>query len=404
MSHKHYTVRAAHCDYRASEDEIYAALCRATEPLERSWTRLEKAGRILLKFNMVKRPEMVQYYAGRRRELVDEAVCRAVLRLLRERTSADLVATDTFPYSRDHRVPENHNYRFLLDEFGVSFVDSSLPPFAWYDVPGGGSMFDRYRLHACLGEADEFVSVAKLKSHAFMGLTLATKNLFGLPPMIPPEGRSRSYYHHLIRLPYLLPDLARIADPCLNVVEALTGQTGREWDGEGRVSNALLVGDHATATDACGAHLMGADPTADWPAPPFRRDRNHLLVAAERGYGTVDLDQIDFESEVRAPIGEYDSVGTDSYETVANWRRTTCEQGLVYARERERLVAGYAGQFIYLQAGEVVWSGSDPSHLGSRRQLSGRHKDSALWLKYVDPEEKEGERFEVYEECLAALA
>ena len=29
--------------------------------------------------------------------------------------------------------------------------------------------------------------------------------------------------------------------------------------------------------------------------------------------------------------------------------------------------------------------------------LSGERKDSALWLKKVDPEECEGEHFEVYE-------
>ena len=54
------------------------------------------------------------------------------------------------------------------------------------------------------------VSIAKMKNHAFMGITLTLKNLFGLPPMIPPEGRTRSYYHHIIRLSYVLPDLGLI--------------------------------------------------------------------------------------------------------------------------------------------------------------------------------------------------
>ena len=401
MSNREYAVRASHCDHRATDEEIYQVLKRTTDPLERSWERLEKARRILLKFNMIKYPEKVEYFEGRRRELVDDAVCRAVLRLLRERTTAELVVTDTFTYSDDGLVPADFNYGHLLEEFGVAFVDSSLPPFAWYEVPGGGAMFARYLLNACIGEADEFVSVAKLKNHAFMGVTLAIKNLFGLPPLVPPEGRSRSYYHHLIRLSYLLPDLARITDPCLNIIEGLTGQSGREWGGEGRISNALVAGDNPTATDACGAHLMGCDPAADWPTPPFRRDRNHLLIAAQHGHGTVDLGEIDFESEVSAPLAEFDSATTDSDETVASWRRTTCEQALVYLAEREAMVSRYAGEFVYIQDGEVVWNGPDPRNLGSRRQLSGKRKDSALWLKYVDPEEREGERFEVYEECLS---
>lgn len=400
MGDGQYAVRASHCDHRASEEEIYEVLKRTTDPLEHSWKKLEKARRVVLKFNMIKPPERIEYFAGRRRELVDDAVARAVLRLLRERTAAELVATDTYPYGNGHVTPDDFNYRYILDDFGVRYVDSNLPPFATYDVPGGGCMFDRYLLNAIFAEADEVVSIAKMKNHAFMGITLTLKNLFGLPPMIPPEGRTRSYYHHLIRLSYVLPDLGMITKPCLNIVEALTGQWGREWGGEGRICNALMAGDHPVATDACGMTLMGHDPQSDWPTPPFRRDRNHLLIAAEHGFGTVDLNEIDFVSEVEAPLAEFDSVSTDSDATVANWRRTTCEQGLIYQDQQRELIDRYRGEFIYLQDGQVVWNGVDPSNLGSRRKLSGDRKDSALWLKYVDPEEGEGERFERYDECL----
>lgn len=400
MANRQYTVRASHCDHRASEEEIYEVLKRTTDPLERSWKKLEKARRIVLKFNMIKPPERIEYFAGRRRELVDDAVARAVLRLLRERTTAELIATDTYPYGNGHVTPDDFNYRYILDDFGVRYVDSNLPPFATYDVPGGGCMFDRYLLNAIFAEADEVVSIAKMKNHAFMGITLTLKNLFGLPPMIPPEGRTRSYYHHLIRLSYVLPDLGMITKPCLNIVEALTGQWGREWGGEGRICNALMAGDHPVATDACGMTLMGHDPHSDWPTPPFRRDRNHLLIAAKHGFGTVDLNEINFVSEVEAPLAEFDSVSTDSDATVANWRRTTCEQGLIYQDEQQKLIDRYRGEFIYMQDGQVVWNGIDPSNLGSRRKLSGDKKDSALWLKYVDPAEGEGERFERYSECL----
>ena len=95
---------------------------------------------------------------------------------------------------------------------------------------------------------------------------------------------------------------------------------------------------------------------------------------------------------------------TDTSETVANWRKTTCEQGLIYQENQKNLIDQYRDNFIYMQGGEVVWSGADPSKLGSRRQLSGEKKDSALWLKLVDAEEHEGERFDVYEECLKDFA
>ena len=401
MSTKDYTVRAGYCHHRASEDEIYATLKRITDPLHRSWEKLEAAERIVLKFNMMKLPHGIHYFEGRRRELVDEAVCRSVLRLLKERTTAQLIVTDTNPYTKDHLMGDDFNYAHILREFGAEFVDSNAEPLRSYDVPGGGLMFDRYTLSGCF-EGAEVVSVSKMKNHLFMGVTLCMKNLFGLPPITPPKGRVRSYYHHFIRLSYVLPDLAMITNPCLNIVDALTGQWGREWDGEGRICDALIAGDQVTATDACGATLMGHDPTSDWPTPPFRRDRNHLLIAARHGFGTVDLDEIDFESEVSGPLAEFDAEATDSESTVESWRRTTCEQALVYQDRSSELIDRHRGDYIYLQDGEVVWSGTDPSNLASRRKLSGDKKEQALWLKLVDPEEVEGERFSAYGECLAS--
>ena len=50
---KEYSVRAVHCNHRDSDEKVYEALLRATEPLERSWQKLEKAGRIVLKLSLI---------------------------------------------------------------------------------------------------------------------------------------------------------------------------------------------------------------------------------------------------------------------------------------------------------------------------------------------------------------
>ena len=403
MEGEKHRVRAARCDHRASEEEVYRTLRRITDPLTRSWEKIEKAKRVVIKLNMMKMPDSLHYFHGRRRELVDDAVCRSVLRLLQEHTTAEIIATDTNPYTQEHLMGGDFNYAHHLRAFDVKFVDSNAPPFKTYRVPGGGLMFDQYTLSACFAEADAVVSVAKMKNHLFMGLTLCMKNLFGLPPITPPDGRTRTYFHHLIRLSYVLPDLGLITQPCLNIIDALTGQWGREWDGEGRVCDALIAGDQVTATDACGATLMGHDPASDWPTPPFRRDRNHLLLAAKRGFGTVDLNEIDFESEVKAPLAEFDSEEMDPPATVESWRRTACEQGLFYRDHARQIVDRHRGEYVFLQDGEVVWSGADPSNLGSRRLLSGGKKDRAMWLKLADPEEREGEQYGVYEDCMAKM-
>jgi len=392
---KPYRVRVARCDHRASYEEIYETLCRVVDPLDRAKQKLKAARKIVIKTNMAMRPDRIAYFEGRRRELVDDDVMRAALTYLRENSSAQLVATDT-------QFGEGGiNYLPLLEEFGVGYVDSD-GPVQIYDVPGGGIMFSQYHLSPVFADADAVVSVAKMKSHLFAGVTLCMKNLFGLCPR-PPLGRPRHYFHHFIRLSYVFPDLALLTQPCLNIIDALVGQTGREWGGRGRIANTLVAGDHTIATDAVGAWLMGNDPASDWPTPPFRRERNPIRVAADHGFGTVDLDEIDLETEVQPPVAEFDSDETDPPEVIYSWRKTACEQALFYRDNRKKISEKYAGQYIFLQDREVVWHGMDLSDLGSRRDLSGPQKDRALWLKWVDPEEKEGEHFEIYEPILRQL-
>ena len=92
---KDYTVRATHCSHQASLDEIYDRLVEITAPLHRSWAKIEKARRIGIKINMQMRTNNIRRIGGRRQELVDDDVMRAALRLLRERSDAEIFALDT---------------------------------------------------------------------------------------------------------------------------------------------------------------------------------------------------------------------------------------------------------------------------------------------------------------------
>lgn len=396
-------VRAVHADYRSSDEEIYQALKRATAPLTGAWGKLRRARRIAIKFNQDWNRDRVPYYQGHRQQLVSDPVARAALRLLREETSAQIVALDVgveMPPAgagRDY----NTNLQPVFDEFDVPYVDGNQDEIVWAPVPGGGQMFERYPVTRTAREADEIISVQKIKNHGFMGVTLCMKNLFGLMPWLP-GGRPRTYYHHICRMPYMLADLARIYNPALNILDGLVAQAGEEW-GVGdhpRICNTLIAGDQVLATDACAATLMGHDPQADWLTPPFHRDRNHLLAAAEGGFGTVDLNRIQFESEVQAPIGHFFAKETDPRETVISWRKSMAEQALYYRDHRAKFIDRYAGQYILLQMGEVRWADSRGIVPFSRRHLAGKHPEQSLWLKYVDPQEMEQEHFEVYEKAL----
>jgi len=403
---KPYTVRAVHCDYRSSDEQVYQALKRATDPLECAWQQLSYARRIAIKFNQDWSPERLVIYQGQRQQLVSDTVARATLRLLREHTKAELFVIDLGVEGVPPGAPREHCTHVLpvLREFGVPYVDGHLGGVVWVDVPGGGQMFQRYPIPQAVAEADAVISVQKMKNHQFMGVTLCLKNLFGLLPLLP-RGRPRVYYHHVVRMPYLLADLGKIIHPALNIIDGLVCQAGEEW-GRGdnpRICNTLVAGDQVIATDACGATLMGHDPRADWLTPPFHRDRNALLVAAEGGFGTVDLGQIDFQSEVQAPVGQFFARQPDPQEMVVSWRKTMAEQGLYYRDHQSQIAAQYAGQYILLQMGQVRWSDPAGQISFSRRHLAGDHPEQAMWLKYVDPQESEGEQYAVYERTLQEM-
>ena len=408
MKPNKYHVQAVHCDHRASDEDVYAALKRATIPLTRSWERLKAAKRIWIKFNQ-DWPREPRSFEGQRQEHVSDAVARATLRLLRENTSAELLCAEVSFFQAYHDPKPAHTTWLLpvLQEYEVRYVDWNQPPVVKTPVPGGGLMFDHYFLPKGVGEAiargeDALISVQKMKNHAFMGITLCLKNLFGLMPT-DPLGRHRNYYHHLVRMPYMLVDIGRIFDPTLNIIDALTSQASREWDGEPRITDALVAGDQVIATDAVGAALMGHDPASDWLTPPFHRDRNALLVAAQSGWGTVDLEEIDYHSEVQSPLAEFHNSNTDARERVINWRRTTAEQALYYRDHRQELLDQYAGQYILLQRNQVVMHNTTGKLDMSRRILAGQYPEEAIWFKYADPEETEGEHFEVYEQTLKQI-
>ena len=397
-----YKVRAVSCDHRSDGQVVYRALSMAAAPLDRSWERLKRAKVIAVKVNQEWPGPEPPVFEGQRVQLVSDKVVRAVLRLLRENTAARIVCCDASYYVMysDKRAEDTLSIASALEDFDVEYVDGNTSRPVTVHIEKGGRMFDRYVLMRDAVEADALVSVAKMKNHAFMGITGCLKNQFGLVPGLP-HGRPRHYYHHIVRMPYVLADIGAIYNPVLNIVDGLVGQAGEEWgEVRGRVADALVAGDHPVAVDACMTHLMGHDPLSDWPEMPFLVNRNALRVSAEGGYGTVSLDEIDFTSEVeRQPEGAFFADRRDACETIVRWRATMCEQALYY-RDHIRQFERYAGQYILLQSREVIWHDSQGVINMSRRKLAGNDRDNALFFKYVDPDEGEGERFEVYERTL----
>jgi len=400
---KKYKVNATKCHHTSTQDEVYGALKDITNNLTKAWDKIENAKTVLVKFNAVYWLDRLQLYKGKyQQEIIDMRTMRAVLRLLTERSDAQIMVMDT-SITEDPDDDSDIFFREILAEYPrVVFVNANLEPGIWVDVPGGGAIFNRYLLHPKVKTVDAVVSVSKMKSHGSAGITMCTKNLFGLSP-IPPAGRTRGYYHHSIRLPYVMADLGKIFDPCLNIVDAMVCQSGREWHGDAVETNCLIAGDNVTATDACGMQLMGHDPLADWPNAPFLKEHNHIKIAAENGSGTNKLEEIDFSMDIASPIGKFESRPGFNSERFISWQKTCAEQALFYRDNAEYFLKKYENEYIFLQMNKVVWHGDIQKRMQSRSKMSGDHPEQTMWLKYMDPENHEQEHYEVYENILEII-
>lgn len=126
-------------------------------------------------------------------------------------------------------------------------------------------------------EADAVVSVAKMKTHGFMGYTGAVKNLFGCIP-----GTRKAKYHLRYQgreeFGIMLTDLLLAVRPAVSVLDAVIAMDGDgPSHGRPRPFGAILASRDPVALDSVALRLAGVDP-AGIP---------YLKAAAERGAGAM---------------------------------------------------------------------------------------------------------------------
>jgi len=193
-----------------------------------------------------------------------------------------------------------------IERNGCALLDLNHPfphtEFGTYTIPGGGLHFKELRLNKEIEKVDIFISVAKLKMHSSAGITLTLKNQFGVPPrdIYAPEGTSKMMLHGQdprYDLPKVINDINACNPIDLGIVDGVIGLEGGEgyWipTASRRASHLLIVGKNAVAVDAVGTFLMGYDPTAEYPNPPFINTQSHLRIARDLGLGPTDLNKID---------------------------------------------------------------------------------------------------------------
>jgi uncharacterized protein (DUF362 family) len=367
---------------------------RALGPLDPA---LRAARKIAVKINAG--IDRVVLTDGKQTELTDPAVVEGTLRALRDLTDAEIVIGDAPTDGTGFDLYRKLGYPERLKPFAnVRLLDFSEGEMAEVEMRHADPMFRRYFIHRELAEADAFVSIAKMKAHVSMGVTLTIKNLFGwMPPRI--YGAPRVYLHdRLIRLPRVLADLAGWMRPCLNVVDGTVALNSSEWHGTPLKPGVILAGTNSVATDAIGMRVMGCDPRADYPDHPFFYRRSVVKLAAEHGFGPLAAEEI----EVIGPRPEEVAVPftVQKYEEESN-RPDQIRSGAScverYLNDRDALLKRWRGRYLALRGGEVLWDGPDVPTMQRLEQESGRDwRTVPELLVRCLPAEEEPEDFRWY--------
>jgi uncharacterized protein (DUF362 family) len=189
-------------------------------------------------------------------------VVRAVVRLAREagagsiaigdspggRTSAQAArgifeASGLAAVAREENVP-----LVLLDD---SVVREPAP---------GGKLYQHFNLGRAVVEADVLIDMPRLKTHGFMMMTGAVKNLFGCIP-----GLEKAQFH--VKVPdradfgEMLVDLLLACQPDLCIMDAVIGMEGAgPAGGVPRHIGAILASADAVGMDVVAAAITGFDP------------------------------------------------------------------------------------------------------------------------------------------------
>ncbi len=146
--------------------------------------------------------------------------------------------------------------------------------------------FKNLELAGELIDYDRIINLPKLKSHGQMGITLATKNLFGCV-----IGHAKGRWHFvagrdLHAFARILVEIALTVNATLHILDGIIGMDGNgPSSGRARELNILLSSANPVALDRMAVELIGKDP-----------DQFPIFAAArELGVAGVDPEQIDLK-------------------------------------------------------------------------------------------------------------
>ncbi len=206
------------------------------------------------------KPNLVETAVGKPHINTHPAVVRGAAEAFLKLGAAQVVVAEGPGHIHDTlMVLEESGLGKVLVEDRIPFTDLNYDNGIIVPNAGGWSKLPHLTLPVTLLEADFIVSLAKLKTHHWAGVTLAMKNLFGVMPGI--------YYGwpknvlHWAGIPECILDLTATIRPHFAIVDGIVGMEGDgPIMGTPKEVGVLVMGSNLPAVDATCARLMGIDP------------------------------------------------------------------------------------------------------------------------------------------------
>src|SRR5436190_7030797 len=200
------------------------------------------------------------------------AVLRAVCTVLQERTDRiTIVESNGARYSAESAFENNGVYR-LAEEIGVRVLNLSRDEL----VPIPDPRLEGFGMARTWLDADAFITLPVLKTHATTVFTGALKNQWGCVPRY-----DRIVLHKY--LDELIGDVNKLRPATFALMDGLVGMQGRgPINGYPIDLNVLLASRDPVALDATGMRLIGLEPSTS----------QHLVHAQKIGLGTLASERI----------------------------------------------------------------------------------------------------------------
>lgn len=232
------------------------------------------------------KPNLVEPHEGRAHINTNPAVIRATAEAFLSMGAAKVIVAEGAGHQRDTLlVLERSGLGEVLHEDRIPFIDLNSAPLVEIPNKGWFARLSRLTVASVLLEADFIVSMAKMKTHHWAGVTLSMKNMFGIMPGCV-YGWPKNVLHWAGIVESIL-DINASFKADLAIVDGVVGM-----EGDGPIlgtpiqSGVIVMGRELAAVDATCCRVMGIDP--------FKIE---YLARAHNRQGTISESRIEQRGE-----------------------------------------------------------------------------------------------------------